>query len=216
LLTPDGVYVDALVPSVREVWGHELTAEGLARGDHRPGETALEGLRRLLLGEGLDADAVDSGLSRWCRRFGELYVQLLEAASTEHWELAPGALEALRTLAADHDLALLTGNPEPVARVRMERLGLGELFPRGAGAFGCDAESRAELIAIARERAGGRRQSETVLVGDTPRDVEGARAAGVHVVGVTLGEFAADELRTADAVIGTLAELPGAVAAFER
>ena len=51
LLTPDGVYGDALVPSVREVWGHELTAESFARGDHRPGETAFEGLRRETLAE---------------------------------------------------------------------------------------------------------------------------------------------------------------------
>jgi phosphoglycolate phosphatase-like HAD superfamily hydrolase len=46
--------------------------------------------------------------------------------------------------------------------------------------------------------------------------VEGARAAGVHIVGVTLGEFTADELAAADAVVDTLADLPAAVAALSR
>ena len=79
-------------------------------------------------------------------------------------------------------LALLTGNPEPVARARMERLGLARFFPPGQGGFGCDAEERAALIETARRRAGGWPAGRTVAVGDTPRDGEAAREAGIRSI----------------------------------
>lgn len=213
-MTSDPLYRKALVPSVRDVWGHELTEATFARGDHRPGQTAFEGLRNMLTGEGLEPEAIDAGLARWCNVFADTYVGLLAASPTDHWRFPPQTVETLTELSRAHELALLTGNPEPVARARMERLGLTEFFPRGSGAFGCDAEHRDELIAIARERAGGRPASETVLVGDTPRDVEGAHLAGIRAVAVTQGMYGPDDLAGADAVIGGLSELPGALARF--
>lgn len=191
---------------MREVWGHELMEESFARAEHRPGETAMQGLRHLLLGEGLARTTIDADLERWCGLFAERYVRLLERTPTPHWELGPATVETLEELERGHTLALLTGNPEPVARARMERLGLDRFFPPGAGAFGCEAEERAELIGLARERSGSS-AAETVLVGDTPRDVEGARAAGIRAVAVTTGEYGPAELAAADAVIASLAEL---------
>lgn len=152
MLTPDGLYLDVLVESVREVWGHELTDESFARAEHRPGETAMQGLRHLLLGEGLDRAAIDAALARWCSVFSEHYVPLLERTPTPHWRAAPGAAETLGELVLTHDLALLTGNPEPVARARLARLGLDGFFGAGTGAFGCEAEERAQLVRLARRR----------------------------------------------------------------
>ena len=194
--------------SVRDVWGHELTAVSFARAEHRPGETARQGLRHLLLGEGLDRGAIDARLARWCDVFSERYVPLLERTPTPHWRAAPGAAETLEELARAHELALLTGNPEPVARARMTRLRLDRFFAPGTGAFGCEAEERAELIEIARRHAGNPPLAEIALVGDTPRDVEGARAAGVRAIAVTTGEYGRHELAAADDVVRALAELP--------
>jgi phosphoglycolate phosphatase-like HAD superfamily hydrolase len=64
----------------------------------------------------------------------------------------------------------------------MERLGLSRCFPSGQGAFGCDAESRTDLIGIARERAGGWPASATVEIGDTRRDASSAHDAGVRSI----------------------------------
>jgi phosphoglycolate phosphatase-like HAD superfamily hydrolase len=89
----------------------------------------------------------------------------------------------------------------------MERLGLAEFFPPGQGAFGCDAEDRVELIAIARSRAGDWRREQTVAVGDTESDISGARAAGIHVIG--FGDDPA--LAEADAVIQRMEDLPAAL-----
>ena len=110
----------------------------------------------------------------------------------------------------------MTGNPERMARARMERLGLDRYFGEGQGAFGSDGEQRADLIAIARERAGGWPADRTVLVGDTPRDVAGAPEAGVRAIGITQGRFGADELVDADAVVNELGDLPAALRDLTR
>jgi phosphoglycolate phosphatase-like HAD superfamily hydrolase len=206
-LTPDALYGVALVDSVRDVFGHELTRATLEHSDNA-GETALSGLRRLLRADGLDEGAIDRGLERWVEPFVKRYLELLEDADTSGWEVAPHAPEILERLQHHHRLALLTGNPEAIARARLERLGLGHFFPPGQGAFGSDGERRADLIALARERADDWPADETVLVGDTPRDVEAAHEAGVAAVGVTTGRFDAVALREADVVVERLAALP--------
>jgi phosphoglycolate phosphatase len=168
----------------------------------------MSGLRLLLRDIGLADAAIDEGLGRWCEVHAKRYLELLASRSTDHWEAAPSAADILEQLRREHRLALLTGNPEPMARARMERLGLAQFFAEGQGAFGCDAEERAELIGIARLRAGDWPAQRTVLVGDTPKDVAGAHAAGVASIAVTTGRFGRDELAEAEGVIDALAELP--------
>jgi phosphoglycolate phosphatase-like HAD superfamily hydrolase len=112
-----------------------------------------------------------------------------------------------------HVLGLVTGNLEPVARLKLARAGIGDLFRRGLGGFGSDHEDRSELPAIARRRAGRLAgngewpRAATVVVGDTPRDIACARADGVGVVAIATGPFAADRLGAADAVVGSAREL---------
>lgn len=126
--------------------------------------------------------------------------------------MRPGSAEALEALQERGTLlALLTGNPEPVARARMERLGLARFFPAGQGGFGCDGETRAELIELARRRAGGWPADRTVEVGDTSRDVETAHAAGVRSIVIDSGGVDRTCLASADAVVETMDELLGAL-----
>lgn len=195
---------------MRAVYGLEVSADSLRRVDH-PGETAMSGLRLLLRAEGVPEETITRGLRRWCELHAVRYLELLADATTDHWQAAPEAPETLEELGRDRRLALLTGNAEPIARARMERLGLASFFPAGQGAFGCEAEDRAELIGIARRRAGDWPADRTVLVGDTPKDIAGARAAGIAAIGVTTGRFGRPELAGADAVLDTLTELPEAV-----
>ena len=54
---------------MRDVWGHELTAASFERSEHRPGETATQGLRKLLVADGLEREAVDARLRDWCDAF---------------------------------------------------------------------------------------------------------------------------------------------------
>ena len=142
-----------------------------------------------------DAGLGEPELGPWCGEFANRYLELLREADTSSWRVAPGAEEALERLeAAGHRLALLTGNPEPVARARLERLGLARHFPAGQGAFGCESESRGELIALARARAGDWAADRTVEVGDTAVDVSSAGEAGIRSLRVGLGTGLADAL----------------------
>jgi phosphoglycolate phosphatase-like HAD superfamily hydrolase len=133
-------------------------------------------------------------------------------------KLAPGVLSLLPTLAArpaDFLLSLVTGNLEPVARLKLRRAGLGHFFPTGQGGFGSDHEDRAALPAVARRRAGEHHRSypreRTVVIGDTPRDILCARADGVHAIAVATGPYRAAELSDADAVVERASEVLAAL-----
>ncbi len=116
-------------------------------------------------------------------------------------------------------LALLTGNYEQGARIKLEYVGLWRYF--ACGAFGDDSVHRPDLvpIAIARARAAGCptvAPRDTVIVGDTPLDVACAREAGIGCVGVATGGFSAGALRAAgaDAAFDTFADTDAVVAAL--
>ena len=131
--------------------------------------------------------------------------------------VAPGAPEALATLGAREDalLSLVTGNLEPVARLKLRAAGIGSWFPSGQGGFGSDHEDRTMLPAIARRRAGeqGRPhpREQTVVIGDTPRDIACARADGVRCVAVAGGPYPAEALTEADAVVADVRSLIAAL-----
>jgi phosphoglycolate phosphatase-like HAD superfamily hydrolase len=119
--------------------------------------------------------------------------------------VAPGMLELLEALAArpsDFRLSLLTGNLEPIARLKLARAGVGRFFAGGQGAFGSDDEDRGRLPAIARGRASSPPwpRERTVVIGDTPRDIACARADDVRVAAVATGMFDVAALADADAV----------------
>jgi phosphoglycolate phosphatase len=202
-LNSDPLMGQATTEAIEDVWGLPLPGTAIRSVNHA-GQTATRITRELLRLEGLSDEEIDAGLARWCEVASRRYLDLLAEADTSDWRAPEGTAEALAQI--EHR-ALLTGNPEPVARARMEKLGLADFFPPGQGAFGCDAEDRATLIGIARERAGDWPREQTVAVGDTEADVAGARAAGIHVVG--FGDDPA--LGGADAVIQSMAELPAAL-----
>jgi phosphoglycolate phosphatase len=125
--------------------------------------------------------------------------------------VAPGIAELLDGLAARGGVrcSLVTGNYEPVARLKLERAGIGRHFEQGQGGFGSDAEDRNLLPAIARARAGGQARVRTIVVGDTPADIGCARADGLRVLVVATGIFTAEQLSGADAVCADAFELAG-------
>ena len=206
-MNSDPLMGQATTDAIETVWGRSLAHDAIKNVDH-PGQTATKITRLLLRADGLPDEEIDSGLERWCKDVSARYLELLADADTSDWSSSEGAAEAISQI--EHR-ALLTGNPEPVARARMKLIGLNHLFPPGQGAFGCDAEDRPTLIDLARQRAGDWPREDTVAVGDTIADITGARAAGISVVGFA-PEGQRDALATADVVIEKMAELPGALA----
>jgi phosphoglycolate phosphatase-like HAD superfamily hydrolase len=209
-LTDDPLVGEATAEAARVIWGIDLARNCLAEPLH-DGGLALGQMHALARRAGVPESEIEGGLPRWCALHAELYLARLAETDTSAWHAAPAAAETLTELQTSARLALLTGNAEPIARARMERLGLARFFPEGQGAFGCEAEERARLIGIARERAGGWPAAETVAVGDTAADVAGAHAAGIRVVGV---HGHPEALAGADARISSLSSLPEALSAL--
>jgi phosphoglycolate phosphatase len=214
-LTDDRLAGEALLASLRELYAVDPPEDAVGRVDHQ-GQTSLRIMREVLRAEGLNDSAIDGRLVEACTRFARRYLKLLEAADTGGWEPAPGAALALSRLSAGGvRLALLTGNPEPVARARIVRLGLDGFFSAGQGAFGCDAEERSRLLEIARLRAGGWPAERTVEVGDTPRDVASAHSAGVRGIAVR-SPRAPHAFPRADAVCDDLAAVAEVLLTWSR
>jgi phosphoglycolate phosphatase len=106
--------------------------------------------------------------------------------------------------AGDVVQALLTGNIRALAEVKLAALGLSGHLDFDVGAYGDVHEVRSELVGPARRKAalaygadfGG---AATVLVGDTPLDIEAALVTGARAVGVATGHFSVAELNAAGA-----------------
>ena len=118
--------------------------------------------------------------------------------------LMPGVRELLDALAPRDDvyLALLTGNYEEGARLKLEYFDLWKYF--ACGAFGDDAPHRNVLVprALARvEVCGGLtfQAADAVVIGDTPLDVGCARHVGARSLAVATGSHSVEELREAGA-----------------
>ena len=109
------------------------------------GRTDLEIARQLALLGGVSAERFDAGRDDFRAAASEAYARLCADDLSAH--VAPGVVEVLETLAARDGvrLAVLTGNLEPIAHLKLERAGLGRFFERGQGGFGSDHEDRTEL-----------------------------------------------------------------------
>jgi hypothetical protein len=102
----------------------------------------------------------------------------------------------------DAYLALLTGNYETGAQLKLEHFDLWRYFR--CGAFGDGAADRNGLVpkALARVAACGGpafASSDAVVIGDTPLDVACAKAGGARLIAVATGNHSVDELRAAGA-----------------
>ena len=139
--------------------------------------------------------------------FLDAYVpRLRELLAMQGVEVIAGAVEALEFLAARDGvrLGIATGNIRAGAEAKLAAAGLDRWFELGG--YGCDSAVRAELVAAAIRRAGHSR--EVIVVGDTIHDISAARACGATVCAVATGSDPPDKLAHADAVFGSLAELP--------
>src|SRR5436305_6165503 len=179
---------EALIGALVEVYGIEVGAgENPVAAVEPWGKTDRQIVRDILRPRGFSDAQVDSSLTRLEQRACDLHAAAREPSlSTVARDRAAEALGALRD--RGHSLALLTGNLEPIAWQKMEACGLAGFFARGQGGFGSDAESRPDLVRMARERFGsdGRPHpvEDTLLVGDTPLDVAAAHADGVRCAAI--------------------------------
>ena len=176
------------------------------------GETDPEVARATFKGV-LNRDPSDDELDRLYARY--LLNLADDIGTSEGYRVLPGAEQTLLRLGkAGVVLALVSGAMEGAARTKLIPANLNRFFMFGA--YGSDSADRAELTGIAIEKAARLRPNlapgQVFVVGDTPRDVEAAQAAGAVSVGVASGHYSTTELSAAgpDHVLGSLEEpFPG-------
>jgi phosphoglycolate phosphatase-like HAD superfamily hydrolase len=207
LEAPSEIHARALEEACAQIHGVTLHVPPIG-ADAYNGLTS-PGLGRLLLRDaGLTDEAIDDAAGAWREAMTAAYVRL-QATIPEQRPFADAraVLEALT--ASGVRIGLLTGNFRAIAEAKMRVAGAWhDQIELGQGAFGDDAEERDDLGRIARRRwdgAGGR--GDLVIVGDTPRDVSCARAAGAQALAVTTGGFGAADLAEADVVAASLTEV---------
>jgi len=151
---------------------------------------------------------------------GKLYAQYLlhlaiDIWTSEQYRVLPGAQDVLTRLAESGVmLGLVSGAMEGAARTKLAPANLNRFFVFGA--YGSDSPDRSELTKLAIAKATRMHDqltpAQVYVVGDTPHDIDAARAAGAISVGVATGRFTKQDLSAAgaDHSLGTLEEpFPG-------
>ncbi len=204
----------AFEKALAEVFGTVGDAE---RYDYS-GKTDPQIVRELMQGAGFADAEIDARMAVLLDRYRAL---LHEWMRPELVQAKPGAAELVAELAADPrvTLALLTGNIEPNARLKLAPLDLNPHFPFGA--FGSDHEQRHRLpeVAVARARAAVGESfagKQIVIVGDSVHDVLCGRPLGVRAVAVATGRTRPEALRAAepDVLLPSFADRAAAVRAI--
>jgi phosphoglycolate phosphatase len=193
LLTANGAGRRALDRALRDVYG---TAGPIDAYDFRGG-TDPQIIRDLLRQAGLGDQVIAADEMAVYRRYEALLET--EIGDGRGVTLYPGIRDLVETLAARDDVVvgLLTGNIEAGARIKLRPTGLWPHFRLGA--YGSDDADRTRLPLVAANRAErlvGRafRGPDTVIIGDTPRDIGCARAFGATAIAVATGWHSIEDL----------------------
>lgn len=126
--------------------------------------------------------------------------------------LKPGIqriLDVLKGVSAA--LGLLTGNLEKGAHIKLKAFEIDGYFL--AGAYGSDHEDRDMLLPIAIDKFSRMgfdfSPSESIIIGDTPRDVRCAKVHGAKCIAVATGPYSKEDLLATDAdlVFDTLEDI---------
>lgn len=168
---------------------------------------------------GIGAEVTEAAIDSFLPAYVEILRAEVAACSDELYRVHSGMQEAIAgARLRGAAVGLGTGNIREGARVKLDRVGLGETF--AFGGFGCDAEDRAELIRIGAERGAAalcvaRAACRVVVIGDTPKDVAAARSIGAECVGVGTGHYTPADLMACGATAAfTDLSAPGALPAL--
>jgi len=191
LITDGGAARAAYAAALEATYGY--------RGDLRrydfSGRTDPQ-ITHMVLGDaGLSAEEIEARMDGlWI-----VYLEHLAANAPGRVRVLPGVLALLDALAADEGvtLALLTGNIEPGARLKLAGADLNRYFPFGA--FGSDSPQREELPPIAVARASAItgidvRGRDVVIIGDSIYDVRCGVPHDATTIAIASGKTSAEAL----------------------
>lgn len=185
----DAVHYFAFQHAMRQVLGIEASIEGVPVH----GNTDIGILRAVLHRAGMNDVAIDSHMPQIV---AQMTAEVQRNREQLNPELCPSILELIAHLQARGKLlGAASGNLETVGWLKLEKAGIRPMF--AFGSFSFPRESRADIfqhgIDLARERMG--RQATVTVVGDTPADIQAARAVGATVIILATGIYSFAELK---------------------
>lgn len=150
----------------------------------------------LMEGAGFTQEFIQKNLSKTLRLYEKI---LRETIKPEKIVLEKGILEVLNKASKDEDIlmGLCTGNTPEGAKIKLSSVGLYNFF--SIGSYGTDAKKRDQLPPIAKKRAEKFfnvkiERKNVFVIGDSPADIESAKANGYWSVGVSSGFHKKEEL----------------------
>lgn len=161
------------------------------------GMTDLQIIREIAYNMGIPYDSI---LDKIPIIWQKIYSSFEEHTIPENVKLLPGVLKLLNILHQRKDilLGLITGNFYENAYLKLRTHNLDVFFP--VGAFGSDSDDRNNLPPLAIQRANEYKERDlfttqnTLIIGDTPRDIDCAKAHNIKVLCVATGSISFDEL----------------------
>ncbi|MDZ4702210.1 MAG: HAD hydrolase-like protein [Rhodothermales bacterium] len=192
MLFTRGVGRRAMERSIQHLIGRPVTTQGVDFS----GRTDPQIMRDILLLNGVPDAEVEGLLTETLTLFVEHFSDLITPGDTT---MLPGVDTLVKRLAERDDvqLALLTGNLQPTAYLKVGAIGLAEYFPFGA--FGSDHADRYQLTPFALDRAEAHTSrrfegKDVVIIGDTKHDILCGRSLNVFSVAVCTGHHTRDFL----------------------
>ena len=165
------------------------------------GKTDPQIARELLVGIDYSVDLIEERFPSLWHCYAE---RLADELTQCPMQVLPGVHELLNILKRMDDIGvgLLTGNIARGAQLKLDSAGLTEHFVLGS--YGSDHEEREHLSRIALQRARDMWNpalcpENTVVIGDTPRDVDCGLAIGARTLAVATGSFSSSQLAKAGA-----------------
>ena len=199
----DSVHSRAFHHAFQDVLGVAASLNGLVLH----GNTDIGILRGALRREGIADTLIDSRMNAIVER---MCAQVLQEREQLKPEICPSIRELLSCLRERGKLlGVASGNLEPIGWAKLERAGLREAF--SFASFAWPRESRVEIfregVTLAQERLG--RAANVCVVGDTPADIQAARAAGLPVIVLATGiyDFSALLAHEPDVCCGSATDL---------
>lgn len=184
----DAVHYFAFRNAMREVVGLEASIEGVPVH----GNTDLGILRAVLRREGLNDAQIDIHMPEIIQR---MCAEVERNREQLNPELCPSIVDLVTQLhSAGKLLGVVSGNLETIGWLKLEKAGLRPMF--SFASFSHPRELRVDIfrhgLQQARSRTGG--NATVYVVGDTPSDIEAARAVDMRVIALATGIYSFSDL----------------------
>ena len=199
----DGVIVDS-----EPVWEQVRRQVVAEQGGHWA-DDAQQRIMGMSTGEWARYLSEDLGVGLAPDAIAVLVIERMAARYTEHLPLMPGAVEAVRRMAALWPLGLASSSPPSLIAVVLDAAGLRECFVTALSTEEVSRGKPAPDIYLAVCDRLDRRPQRCAAVEDSTNGLRSAAAAGLHVVAIPHPRYPPDPaaLAAADLVLDSLDEL---------